>query len=121
MSKPAKRPFRRDLLICHSTGEIFGRISQRLNCAGGDISDRNFRSAEHHIYQAKQELKEGAWAIGKGASSRVSKLLDDPLQALKKAHQTNRKGKIGRVGRGRLRPAEAALMKVMKRASNKCK
>lgn len=120
MKKKGKRPFRRDLLLCHSTGEIFGRISQRLDCARGDISDRNFNSAEHHIRLAKIELKAGAWAIGKSPSSRLAKLLDDPLLALKKAQQTNRDGKIGRVSRRRLYPALDALAKTMKRASNKC-
>lgn len=120
MKKPAKRPFRKDLLNCHWTGRKLGIISQRLNCAGGDLNDRNFRGAEHNIYQAKLDLKESAWVIGKSTSSRLSKLLDDPLQAVKKAQQATRAGKEGRVSRGRLRPAEQALMKAMQRASNKC-
>lgn len=112
--------FRKDLLTCHWTGRILGKISQRLDCAGGSLNDGDFRSAEHQIYQAKLDLKQSAWVIGKSTSSRLIKLLDDPYQALKKAQQTVREGKIGRVGRGRLRPAEQALMKVMHRASNKC-
>lgn len=105
---------------CHWTGRILGRISQRLDCAGGSLNDGDFRSAEHQIYQAKLDLKQSAWVIGKSTSSRLSKLLDDPHQALKKAQQTIREGKKGRVSRDRLRPAEKALMKAMHRASNKC-
>lgn len=121
MSKKAKRRLRKDLLDCHWTGRILGGISQRLNCAGGDLNDRDFGSAEHNIYQAKLELKEAAWVIGKSASSRLSKLLDDPHQALKAAQQTVREGKEGRVSRGRLRSAEQALAKALHRASNKCR
>jgi hypothetical protein len=120
LKKKAKSSVRKDLLVCHWTGRLLGQISQRLDCAGGDLNDRNFSGAEHNIYQAKIELKDGAWAIGKSVANRLGKLLDDPLQAVKDAQKTARDGKEGPVGRGRLRPAEQALMKVMKRASNKC-
>lgn len=120
MKKAVKRPFRKDLLECHWTGRKLGVIHQRLDCAGGDLNDRNFRGAEHNIYQAKLDLKDSSWVIGKTTASRLSKLLDDPLEAVKKAQQAIREGKEGRVSRGRLRPAEQALAKAMKRASNKC-
>lgn len=120
MSKP-QRPLRKDLLDCHWTGRILGGIRQRLDCAGGDLNQRNFNSAEHNIYQAKLELKEAAWVIGKSASSRLSKLLDDPHQAIQHAQQAVREGKEGRVSRGRLRSAEQALAKALHRASNKCR
>lgn len=120
MRKVVKRPFRRDLLVCYWTGRILGSISQRIDCAGGDLNDRNFRGAEENIYQAKLDLERGAWAIGKSTSKRLTKLLDDPLQAVKKAQQTVREGKQGPVSRGRLRPAEQALTKAMNRASGKC-
>lgn len=119
MKKPGQR-IRKDLLMCHWSGRILGRIAQRLTCAGGDFNDQNWRGAEHQIYQAKLDLKESAWAIGESTSRRLGKLLDDPLLAVKAAQDRIRKGKQGHVGRGRLRPAEQALMDTMKRASNKC-
>lgn len=120
LRKTTKHRIRKDLLTCHWSGRILGKISQRLDCAAGDLNDGDFRSAEHQIYQAKLDLKQSAWVIGKSTSNRLSKILDDPYNALKKAQQTIREGKQGHVSRGRLRPAEEALMKVMDRASNKC-
>lgn len=121
MKKQTKHRIRKDLLDCHWTGRILGGISQRLDCADGDINKGDFGSAEHQIYQAKLELKESSWVIGKSVSRRLSKLLDDPHQALKKAQKAIREeGKEGRVSRDRLRPATKALMKAMDRASNKC-
>lgn len=106
--------------MCHWTGLILGELRQRLNCAGGDIGSGNFRSAEQHLYIAKLELKESSAVIGKSAARRLSKLLDNPHQALKAAQQTIRQGKQGRVSRRRLYPADQALKRVMDRASNKC-
>lgn len=121
MSNAAKKTIRKDLIDCHWSGRIFGQIDQRLDCAGGSLNDGDLNSAEHHVYQARRELKDSAWVIGKSAALRLSKLLDDPYEAIKKAQVQKREGKQGRVARGRLRPAEQAVMKAMHRASNKCK
>lgn len=120
LKKSGKHRIRKDLLDCHWTGRILGGISQRLDCAGGDLNKGDFESAEHNIYQAKLELKESSWVIGKSTSSRLSKLLDEPHQALKKAQQAVREGKQGRFSKDRLRPFGKALVKAMDRASNKC-
>lgn len=111
---------RKDLLLCHWTGRILGRIDTGLSHVGGYMNKREFWAASQEIFRIKLDLKDSAWAIGESTSRRISKLLDDPHQALKKAHDMIRDGKQGLVGRGRLRPAEQALARAMKRASDKC-
>ena len=115
------KPIRKDLLFCHWTGRILGRIDEKLSNVGGHMNKGEFWDASQEIFRIKSDLEASSWAIGKSAARRISKLLDDPHQALKKAHEQVRDGKIGRVGRRRLRPATQAVFRAMNRASNKCK
>ncbi len=114
------KKIRKDLLLCHWTGRILGRIDEGLTHVGGYMNKREFWAASQEIFRIKLDLKDSVWAIGESTSRRISKLLDDPHQALKNADAKVSAGKLGQVGRGRLRPAEQALARAMKRASGKC-
>lgn len=115
MRKPVS--IRKDLLTCHWSGRILGSVEQRVDCAVEGIRKGNLHSAAHNLYVAKMDLERADWAIGKNTAKKISKLLDEPYQAVKKAIN---EGENGHVSDSKLRVAERALSKAMNKASNKC-
>lgn len=105
---------------CFDQGRLLGRAQERLRSAGGSIAEGDLLSAEHNVRLTKLDLEQMSRILGPYTSKRIAALLEDPLEAIRKARRTIQRKKLGRVSRRRLYPAMDAIQKAMHRASNKC-
>lgn len=110
------------LALCFLKGERLGSVYEQVRAAGGSLSDGRLSSAEHNLSLAKDDLERAGKAgiISMHTAKRLVKLISDPLQAVKKAMETQARGKTGRVDTGRVTSVLRDLLKAQRKEYQAC-
>jgi hypothetical protein len=117
-----KYAYHRAQALCFSRGDFYSKLYGRIDSAGSNIRTGDLITADHNLFLAKLDLERVSKSklIPPSTAKHISKLLDNPIEGVKKAMETRKLGKIGRVDRNRVHQALTAIRKASDRAYNKC-
>lgn len=122
MAKQKATRLKRPTALCFSRGAAFATAYEKVRSATERIHKGDLSAAEHYLFTAKLDLESQGKSklIPPSTARRIVRAIEEPRLALRKAMETQARGKIGRVSSTRVTRVLGVISEAKNRAENQC-
>lgn len=113
---------KRPTALCFSRGAALASAYEQVRSASERIHKGDLAAAEHYLFTARLELKQHGQnkMISPHTADRIIRAIEEPRLRIRKAMETQARGKIGRVSSTRIVRILGVIHEAQKRAYNQC-